>query len=57
MSGFSFVFAATGYLEVTAIAFKGKPDNDAMALLGIPAGLAGETDAGSPPEPGPGAPQ
>jgi hypothetical protein len=42
-SGFSYVFAASGNLEVTAIAFKGRPNRDSMALLGIPDTLASET--------------
>lgn len=49
-SGFSYVFAASGNLEVTAIAFKGRPDSDSMALLGIPDTLAGETDKATAPE-------
>ncbi len=34
-AGFSHVFAQTGNLEVTAIAFKGRPSDSAVALLGI----------------------
>lgn len=49
-SGFSYVFAASGNLEVTAIAFKGRPDRESMALLGIPDTLASETDKATSPE-------
>lgn len=52
-SGFSYVFAAAGNLEVTAIAFKGKPDRDSMALLGIPDTLVSETGTETPLEPKP----
>lgn len=41
-SGFSYVFAASGNLEVTAVAFKGRPDRESMALLGIPDNLDSE---------------
>lgn len=52
-SGFSYVFVATGNLEVTAIAFKGKPDGGSMALLGIPDTLISETGTETLSEPKP----
>lgn len=43
-AGFQHVFARSGNLEVTAIAFKGKPSGNAIALLGLPETAFAEED-------------
>jgi hypothetical protein len=35
-AGFSKTYSMTGNLEISAIAFKGKPDQAALALFGLP---------------------
>lgn len=45
-AGFSHVFTHAGNLEVTAIAFKGKPHSSMLALLDIPEALIAETGMG-----------